>query len=52
MSQLTTFLRSLGTAGAVANVRLVLEARQREDWVLEGLSRRLEPAAQVTQKAA
>jgi len=52
MLPLTTFLRSLGAAGAVANVRKVLEARQREDWVVEGLSRRLEPAASVTQRAA
>jgi hypothetical protein len=53
MSQLTTYLRSLGNPGAVANVRLVLEARRREEWVIEGLSRRLDPAAQdTTQRAA
>lgn len=47
--QLTTLLRSvlsgsLGNAGAVANARAVLEARVREDWVVEGLAHRLDPA--------
>jgi hypothetical protein len=41
---LTTLLRSLGNSGAVANVQSVLEDRRREDWVIEGLSRRIAPA--------
>mgnify|MGYP001606535039 CR=1 FL=1 len=54
VSQLTTLLRSLGSfrsleilgnAGALANVRSVLADRRREDWRIEGLVRRLEPAA-------
>jgi hypothetical protein len=45
VSQLTTLLRSLGNDGAVTNVRSVLESRQREDWVVEVLARRLEPTA-------
>ena len=42
MSWLTTLVRSLGNAGAQANARLVLESRQREDWIIESLARRLE----------
>ena len=48
--RLTTLLRSildgsLGNAGAVENVRSVLESRVRDDWVVEGLRSRLEPPA-------
>ncbi len=54
MFRLTTLLRSLGNPGAVANVRQVLEARQREDWAVEGLVVRLDPvpAAVPTRPAA
>jgi hypothetical protein len=45
MSQLTSFLRSLGAHGAVANVRSVLEARRQEDWIVAALSARLDRAA-------
>ena len=50
MSQLTTLLHSLlagslGNAGAVANAATALDARVREDWVIDGLARRLDPAA-------
>jgi hypothetical protein len=48
VSQLTTLLRSFGNDGAVTNVQTVLESRQREDWVVEGLARRLDPAAVAT----
>lgn len=41
--RLTTLLRSLGPAGAVANVQAVLDERQRQDWVVDGLLRRIEP---------
>jgi hypothetical protein len=44
VSRLTTLLRSFGTDGAVANVRSVLEDRRREDWVVQGLVHRLDPA--------
>ena len=43
VSRLTTLLRSLGPAGAVANVQSVLDERQRQDWVVDGLIRRIEP---------
>ena len=48
MFRLTTLLRSildgsLGNAGAVDNVRSVLESRVRDDWVVDGLRSRLEP---------
>lgn len=42
MNPLTTFVRSLGNDGAVANARAVLEAGAQEDWLVQGLSRRLE----------
>ena len=43
MNPLTTFVRSLGNDGAVANAHAILEARVREDWLVQGLTRRLEP---------
>lgn len=42
VNPLTTFVRSLGTDGALANVQAVLDARAREDWLVQGLARRLE----------
>ena len=42
MLQLTTLLRSLGPSGAVANVESVLDDRRREEWVVDGLLRRIE----------
>ena len=42
MNPLTTFVRSLGKDGATANARAVLEARAREDWLVQGLTLRLE----------
>jgi hypothetical protein len=42
--QLTTFLRRLGNGGALANARSVLDDRRREDWLVEGLLHRLDPA--------
>ncbi len=54
--RLTTLLRSLGTAGAVANARSVLDDRVREDWLVEGLLVRLDPvpapAAEISSSAA
>ena len=48
MNPLTTFVRSLGNEGALANAHAVLETRAREDWLIQGLSRRLEHAAPST----
>ena len=42
VNPLTTFVRSLGNDGAIANARAVLEARVREDWLVQGLTLRLE----------
>jgi hypothetical protein len=42
VNPLTTFVRSLGNDGALANARAVLEARQREDWLVQGLAHRLD----------
>ena len=39
---LTTFVRSLGNDGALRNARSVLDARRHEDWLVQGLARRLE----------
>ena len=60
MLQPTTLLRSLGRSlggslgnrGAVANVRAVLEARQREAWVVDSLLRRLDAETTPTLPAA
>lgn len=45
MNPLTTFVRSLGNDGAVANASAMLEARVREDWIVHGLAYRLERSA-------
>jgi hypothetical protein len=42
VNPLTTFVRSLGNEGALANARTVLDAHRHEDWVIQGLARRLE----------
>jgi hypothetical protein len=50
VNPLTTFVRSLGNDGALANVRAVLEAQEREDWLVQGLAHRLDrsvPSAAV-----
>jgi len=55
VNPLTTMLRSLGNDGARANAQVALKAREREDWLVQGLARRLErtaPAASVTAPAA
>jgi len=39
---LTTLVRSWGNQGALTNVRTVLDAQRREDWIIQGLARRLE----------
>jgi len=48
VNPLTTFVQSLGNAGALANVQVMLDARGREDWLVEGLARRLEGSALPT----
>ena len=45
VNQLTTFVRSLGNDGAVANAQAVLDARVLEDWLVKGLAHRLERSA-------
>ena len=58
VNPLTTFVRSLGNDGALANARTVLDARRHEDWLVQGLARRLEsigpdsPAAEPAAAAA
>jgi hypothetical protein len=42
VNPLTTFVRSLGNDRALANARTVLDAQQTEDWLVQGLARRLE----------
>jgi hypothetical protein len=39
---LTTFVRSLGNDGARRNATAAVEASIREDWLVQGLARRLE----------
>lgn len=42
MPSISTFLRSLGNDGALTNARMVLDAREHEDWLIAGLALRLE----------
>ncbi|CAN5832855.1 hypothetical protein BH24ACT3_BH24ACT3_16530 [soil metagenome] len=44
MPWLLTRIGSLGNAGAVANAHRALEERQRQDWVVDALARRLPEA--------
>ena len=54
MNPLTTFVRSLGNDRALANAWAMVEARKREDWIVQGLASRLDrlpataPAAAAT----
>ena len=41
MERLLTWLRMLGTSGAVANARLLSEQKEREVWVVDALQTRL-----------
>ena len=53
MNLLTTFVRSLGNDRALANAGAALEDRQREDWLVQGLARRLDRhPGQATRPAA
>jgi hypothetical protein len=42
VNPLTTFVRSLGNDGALRNAKTVLDAQRHEDWLVQGLARRLE----------
>jgi hypothetical protein len=42
VNPLTTLVRSLGNRGAVANAAAVLEARRRDDWLVQALQHRLD----------
>jgi hypothetical protein len=55
VNPLTTFVRSLGNDRALANARTVLDAHRHEDWIIQGLARRLEsidPALPAAEPAA
>jgi hypothetical protein len=51
MPSVTTFLRSLGNQGALANVRSVLDERERDDWLIAGLALRVEEWDRATATA-
>ena len=51
MNLLTTFVRSLGNDGALASAQAGLEAQTREDWLVQGLARRLEQSDASTEAA-
>ena len=52
MNPLTTFVRSLGNDGALRNAKTVLDAQRHEDWLVQGLARRLEHEAPSTPSVA
>jgi hypothetical protein len=41
MKRVLTWLQMLGTTGAVANARVLLEQREREKWIVDSLLVRL-----------
>jgi hypothetical protein len=41
MEPVLTWLRMLGTSGAVANARMLSEERERERWIVDALQVRL-----------
>jgi hypothetical protein len=41
MERVLTWLRMLGTSGAVANARMLSEERDRERWIVDALQARL-----------
>jgi hypothetical protein len=41
MKRVLTWLQMLGTTGAVANARVLLEEREREKWIVDSLLVRL-----------
>jgi hypothetical protein len=55
MPSISDLLRSLGNAGALTNVRTVLDEQTREDWLVAGLALRLDerdqPKAAITPAA-
>ena len=52
VNPLTTYVRSLGNDRAVANARAMVEAKQREDWLVQGLARRLDRNPAIASPAA
>lgn len=41
MERVLTWLRMLGTSGAVANARMLSEERERERWIVDALQTRV-----------
>lgn len=52
MNPLTTFVRSLGNDGAVANALAMLDARRHEDWLVQGLERRIQGSVALAASAS
>ena len=52
MERVLTWLRMLGTTGAVANARLLSEERERERWVVDALQARVTAALTDPQASA
>ena len=48
MNLLTTFVRSLGNDGARRNAATAVEASMREEWLVQGLGRRLDQSAALS----
>jgi hypothetical protein len=52
MERVLTWLRMLGTTGAVANARLLSEERERERWAVDALQMRLTTRALTDPQAS
>ncbi|MGV3759652.1 MAG: hypothetical protein ACO1PW_08955 [Actinomycetota bacterium] len=51
MPSISRLLRTLGNDQAVANASILLESRQREEWLVAGLARRLDRSEGMRQAA-
>jgi hypothetical protein len=51
MDKLLTWIRAFGNAGAVANASVLREQHRREEWILRGLTLRLEGTAEEAASA-
>ena len=52
MTRLLEILRSLGPSGAVANARVLLDERRREDRIVRSVVMHLAPASTSASRAA
>jgi hypothetical protein len=52
MERVLTWLRMLGTSGAVANARMLSDERERDRWIVDSLQMRLSARALTDPQAS